>query len=416
LDSDTACPKGGKHKLVDDIPGEKSCTKCGITIIVHEGTGDNPVIDDHGLGSNIDKDNTGFRKIARHHKFVPGMSFAKEVALADRQIEIASDYLLPGRVKNRALALFKKTRKPLKGKNFETFVGACVFIACREQGIPIHVLVEAKNLNRTDTPCPKGGKHELVRTCSECGGNIPYPLVGICPERVALHPENKEHLLGEEWCTKCVSGYYTRENLFSWKDVRLVKYYKEICNHLEINLPPDKAINNVEWIGKRVEYDIEITITRSERYPDVTHVHHSSPSAGVGTKLSGSVIREATKLLSKIPDSETGSNQIGIAAAILWIVSVASDLPFTQKQFAKAAGVNLQTVSNSAKRLNRIIKKNKLGKHVAHNAKYYQKRRAGKYLKGKDVEGKDVKGRKQKNSRSAKWLEARRRKLLDGTS
>ena len=143
----------------------------------------------------------------------------------------------------------------------------------------------------------------------------------------------------------------------------------------------------------------------------MTHVHHSSPSAGVGTKLSGSVIREATKLLSKIPDSETGSNQVGIAAATLWIVSVASDLPFTQKQFAKAAGVNLQTVSNSAKRLNRIIKKNNLGKYVDHNKKYLMKRRAGKYL-----EGKDVKGRKQKNSRSAKWLEARRRKLLDGTS
>ena len=350
MDSDTACSKGGKHKLVNDKPGEKSCTKCGITIIVHEGTGDNPVIDDHGLGSNIDKDNTGFRKIARHHKFVPGMSFAKEVALADRQIEIASDYLLPGRVKNRALALFKKTRKPLKGKNFETFVGACVFIACREQGIPIHVLVEAKNLNRTDTPCPKGGKHELVRTCSECGGNIPYPLVGICPERVALHPENKEHLLGEEWCTKCVSGYYTRENLFSWKDVRLVKYYKEICNHLEINLPPDKAINNVEWIGERVEY----------RMDEET------------LKLPGTVIGEATKLLSKVPDSETGSNPVGIAAAMLYIVSVTSGHPFTQKQFAEAAKVNSQTVTKSTNRLNSIIKKNKLGKHVDHNTRYHR--------------------------------------------
>ena len=168
-------------------------------------------------------------------------------------------------------------------------------------------------------------------------------------------------------------------------------------------------------------YDIEITITRSERYPDMTHVHHSSPSAGVGTKLSGSVIREATKLLSKIPDSETGSNPLGIAASMLYIVSVTSGHPFTQRQFAEAAEVNLQTVSNSAKRLNRIIKKNKLGKYVDHNNKYYKKRRAGKYLEGKDVEGKDVegkdvKGRKQKNSRSAKWLEARRRKLLDGTS
>ena len=282
MDSDTACPKGGEHKLVEDIPSEKSCTKCGITIKVHEGTGDNPLIDEHGLGSNVGKDNAGFRRIARFTKYVPGLSFRKEVALADRQIEICSGALLPRTVQNRALALFKKTRKPLKGKNFETFVGACVFIACREQGISIHTLAKSK--------------------------------------------------------------------LFSWDDAKLVRYYKEICNHLEINLPPDKAINNVEWIGERVEY----------RMDEET------------LKLPGTVIREATKLLSKVPDSETGSNPVGIAAAMLYIVSVTSGHPFTQRQFAEAAGVNPQTVSNSAKRLNKIIKKNKLGKYVDHNTRYHR--------------------------------------------
>ena len=282
MDSDTACPKGGEHKLVEDIPGEKSCTKCGITIKVHEGTGDNHLIDEHGLGSNVGKDNAGFRRIARFTKYVPGLSFRKEVALADRQIEICSGALLPRTVQNRALALFKKTRKPLKGKNFETFVGACVFIACREQGIAIHTLAKSK--------------------------------------------------------------------LFSWDDAKLVRYYKEICNHLEIPLPPDKAINNVEWIGKRVEYSMDEETL----------------------KLPGSVIREATKLLSKVPDSETGSNPVGIAAAMLYIVSVTSGHPFTQKQFAEAAKVNSQTVTKSAKRLNSIIKKNKLGKHVDHNTRYHR--------------------------------------------
>ena len=282
MDSDTACPKGGEHKLVEDIPSEKSCTKCGITIKVHEGTGDNPLIDEHGLGSNVGKDNAGFRRIARFTKYVPGLSFRKEVALADRQIEICSGALLPRTVQNRALALFKKTRKSLKGKNFETFVGACVFIACREQGIAIHTLAKSK--------------------------------------------------------------------LFSWDDAKLVRYYKEICNHLEINLPPDKAINNVEWIGERVEY----------RMDEET------------LKLPGTVIREATKLLSKVPDSETGSNPVGIAAAMLYIVSVTSGHPFTQKQFAEAAKVNSQTVTKSAKRLNSIIKKNKLGKHVDHNTRYHR--------------------------------------------
>ena len=282
MDSDSACTEGGRHKLVEDIPGEKSCTKCGITIKVHEGTGDNPLIDEHGLGSNVGKDNAGFRRIARFTKYVPGLSFRKEVALADRQIEICSGALLPRTVQNRALALFKKTRKPLKGKNFETFVGACVFIACREQGIAIHTLAKSK--------------------------------------------------------------------LFSWDDAKLVRYYKEICNHLEINLPPDKAINNVKWIGERVEY----------RMDEET------------LKLPGTVIGEATKLLSKVPDSETGSNPVGIAAAMLYIVSVTSGHPFTQKQFAEAAKVNSQTVTKSAKRLNSIIKKNKLGKHVDHNTRYHR--------------------------------------------
>jgi len=292
LDSDTACPKGGEHKLVDDIPGEKSCTKCGITIIVHEGTGDNPVIDDHGLGSHVGKDGADFRRIARYLKFVPGLSFAKEVALAERQIEICSPDLLKPRLRTRALALFKKTRKPLKGKNFETFVGACIFIACREQEMPIHLLAKS-------------------------------PVVGYDPEE---------------------------KRLFSWKDTKLVKYYKEICNHLEINLPPDKAVNNLEWIGERVEY----------RMDEET------------LKLPGSVIREATKLLSKVPDSETGSNPVGIAAAMLYIVSVTSGHPFTQKQFAEAAKVNSQTVTKSAKRLNSVIKKNKLGKYVDHNTRYHR--------------------------------------------
>jgi transcription initiation factor TFIIIB Brf1 subunit/transcription initiation factor TFIIB len=291
LDSDTACPKGGEHKLVEDIPGEKSCTKCGITIKVHEGTGDNPLIDEHVTGSDVGKDNKEFRKIARHHKFVPGLSFAREVALAKRQIEICSPILLKPRLRTRALALFKKTRKPLKGKNFETFVGACIFIACREQGMPIHRLAKATSIDQR-----------------EFGA------------------------------------------LFSWKDTKLVRYYKEICNHLEIPLPPDKAINNVEWIGKRVEYSMDEETL----------------------KLPGSVIREATKLLSKVPDSETGSNPVGIAAAMLYIVSVTSGHPFTQKQFAEAAKVNSQTVTKSAKRLNSVIKKNKLGKYVDHNTRYHR--------------------------------------------
>ncbi len=96
-------------------------------------------------------------------------------------------------------------------------------------------------------------------------------------------------------------------------------------------------------------------------------------TTGCGASVAtGKVIREATKLLSKVPGSETGSNPVGIAAAMLYIISVTSGYPFTQKQFAEAAKINSQTITKSAKRLNGIIKKNKLGKYVDHNTRYHR--------------------------------------------
>ena len=305
MDSDTDCPKGGEHKLVEDIPGEKSCTKCGITIIMKEGTGytdgygipkessKGPVTSKGSLGANVGGKEfqapAGSRgKYLRHHGHDP---FSEpEVKMALTQIEIAT--WNEGQ-KTRALDLFQTTRKKLKGKNFETFVEACCYIACREQGIPMHTA-----LNLGD---------------------------GVQQKR---------------------------------KKTKLAKYYREICNYLNIGLPPFKAINSLKWVGERVEYCM-YGYENDQPYEETL-------------KLPPDVIREATKLLSKIPDSETGSNPIGIAASILYIVSVTSGHPFTQKQFAEAAEVNPQTVSNNTKRLNSIIKKNKLGKYVDHNTRYHR--------------------------------------------
>ena len=293
MDSNTACTKGGEHKLIEDIPGEKSCTKCGITIIMKEGVGytdpfsgkpkdssQGPVISKGSLGSKNDK---SVRKYLRHHAFNP---FSEpEIKRALTQVDNAT--WNEGQ-KTRALELFQTTRKKLKGKNFETFVDACCYIACREQGVPMH----------TNTK-------EVFR-------------------RITFRQKRKK--------------------------TKLTKYYREICNYLNIGLPPFKAINSLKWVGERVEY----------RMDEET------------LKLPPDVIRGATKLLSKIPDSETGSNPISIAASILYIVSVTTGHPFTQKQFAEAAGVNLQTVSRNTKRLNSIIKKNKLGKYVDHNTRYHR--------------------------------------------
>ena len=305
MDSDTACPNGGKHKLVEDHEsGEEICTKCGITIKMDPAgyrdphgkpkeSSQGPVTSKGSLGANVSGKEfqapAGSRgKYLRHHGHDP---FSEpEVKRAELQVENAT--WNKGQ-KNRALDLFQTTRKKLKGKNFETFVDACCYIACREQGVPMH-----KALNLGD---------------------------GVQQKR---------------------------------KKTKLVKYYREICNYLNIGLPPFKAINSLKWVGERVEYSM-YSYENDQPYEETL-------------KLPPDVIREATKLLSKIPDSETGSNPIGIAASILYIVSVTSGHPFTQKQFAEAAEVNPQTVSNNTKRLNSIIKKNKLGKYVDHNTRYHR--------------------------------------------
>ena len=305
MDSDTACSKGGKHKLVEDHEsGEEICTKCGITIKMNPAgyrdphgkpkeSSQGPVTSKGSLGANVSGKEfqapAGSRgKYLRHYGHDP---FSEpEVKMALTPIENAT--WNEGQ-KTRALDLFQTTRKKLKGKNFETFVDACCYIACREQGVPMH-----KALNLGD---------------------------GVQQKR---------------------------------KKTKLVKYYREICNYLNIGLPPFKAINSLKWVGERVEYSM-YSYENDQPYEETL-------------KLPPDVIREATKLLSKIPDSETGSNPIGIAASILYIVSVTSGHPFTQKQFAEAAKVNSQTVTKSAKRLNSVIKKNKLGKYVDHNTRYHR--------------------------------------------
>ena len=142
MDSDTACSKGGKHKLVEDHEsGEEICTKCGITIKMDpagymDGYGipkessKGPMTSKGSLGANVGKKNVSIGKYLRHHGHNP---FSEpEVKMALTRIENTT--WNEGQ-KTRALDLFQTTRKKLKGKNFETFVDACCYIACREQGV-----------------------------------------------------------------------------------------------------------------------------------------------------------------------------------------------------------------------------------------------------------------------------------------
>ena len=121
--SDSACPNGGKHKLVTDHEsGEMSCSKCAITIKVKDATGytdeygipknssDGPVTGQSGLGSKKLR-RKDFRQIASvAPEWIKSTRFEKEVGDANRQIEISSGTLLPKRVQTRALTLFKQAR------------------------------------------------------------------------------------------------------------------------------------------------------------------------------------------------------------------------------------------------------------------------------------------------------------------
>ena len=110
---------------------------------------------------------------------------------------------------------------------------------------------------------------------------------------------------------------------------KFADYYKKICYLLEINPIPDKAVKNIAQIASKVGL------------PEI-------------------IIQKAIRIISKIPDSETGSSPTGIAAAMLSLVSNGTKYSVTRRQLAQAAGMNPQTIGNSEKRLKKAFKKYKI--------------------------------------------------------
>ena len=109
---------------------------------------------------------------------------------------------------------------------------------------------------------------------------------------------------------------------------KFVDYYKKICYLLEINPLPDKAVNNISYIASKVGL------------PEI--------------------VQKAVRIISKIPGSETGASPMGIAAAMLSLVSNETKYSVTRRQLAQAAGMNPQTIGNSEKRLKTAFKKYKI--------------------------------------------------------
>ena len=110
---------------------------------------------------------------------------------------------------------------------------------------------------------------------------------------------------------------------------KFLDYYKKICYLLEINLIPDKAAKNISYIASKVGL------------PEI-------------------IVQKAIRIISKIPGSETGASPMGIAAAMLSLVSNETKYSVTRRQLAQAAGMNPQTIGNSEKRLKAAFKKYKI--------------------------------------------------------
>ncbi len=143
--ADSVCPIGGRHKPISDLIGEVCCQKCGIVLAKPEAVDFDAQKGDYELGGTIGKKGSGFGKIAPNTKFV---SFDKILALAKKLIKAYTEKVSSQKIiSSRTLELFKNSRKTLKGKDTQSFVAACLHIACREQEIPSSPIIIAELAN-----------------------------------------------------------------------------------------------------------------------------------------------------------------------------------------------------------------------------------------------------------------------------
>ena len=113
----------------------------------------------------------------------------------------------------------------------------------------------------------------------------------------------------------------TADSFFRQYDIEeknVTDIFHLICNHLGEKLPLDKAEDKIRYVGKKVFM------------PEV-------------------LLRKASELIDRIPDSESGRSPTGIAAAALFLVSKDSEYAVTQKKLAEAVGIHKLTIGKSVK-------------------------------------------------------------------
>jgi transcription initiation factor TFIIB len=188
------CLEGGKHKPVSDIIGETLCQKCGMVLLEPEPDipfNFRPETKEYDLGSWVGESKKEFKKVAPRIRFAdPGFDLilAKAKALTVKYAQLISSQKI---IITRAMELFKKSRKLLRGRDTETFVAACIHIACREQGIPsspnsIAMLTHVKKDNLSSFFNKICKLHEIVLPLDKASNKVRYVAsrVGL-PEKIS---------------------------------------------------------------------------------------------------------------------------------------------------------------------------------------------------------------------------------------
>ncbi|EDO36932.1 predicted protein [Nematostella vectensis] len=161
-----ACRHHPDAPLIEDYrAGDMICSECGLVVgdrVVDVGSewrtfsnekatsdpsrvgaAQNPLLSGGDLSTLIEKPSGGNADIegfARTHNSRSGMSGAdRSLMNAFREISIMADRInLPRKIVDRANQLFKQVheQKSLKGRSNDTIASACLYIACRQEGVP----------------------------------------------------------------------------------------------------------------------------------------------------------------------------------------------------------------------------------------------------------------------------------------
>ncbi|KAL5747342.1 hypothetical protein ACOSP7_024339 [Xanthoceras sorbifolium] len=164
--ADTFCPdcKRQAEVVFDHSAGDTICSECGLVLEAHsvdetsewrtfsnEGAGNdpvrvggpyNPLLTHGGLSTVISKANGGSSELlsgSLGRWQSRGSNPDRNLIQAFSSISAMSDRLgLVTTIKDRANEIYKKVedQKPLRGRNQEAIVAACLYIACRQENKP----------------------------------------------------------------------------------------------------------------------------------------------------------------------------------------------------------------------------------------------------------------------------------------